>query len=118
MKKPKVNPNFPTTPILIFVICAGLYLLAVSLSNISNVHEGLETGRVYSVGIIFDAKRMIYRSNSPIEYWVTMGFYIFSLVASFGFGIVMPIGIIGAYTKKLARQKKERSEPHKPTKAR
>jgi hypothetical protein len=107
MKKPKFNPNFPSAPILIFVICAGLYLLAVGLSNISNVREGLATGRIYSVGIIFDDKRMIYKSNAPTEYWTMMGFYILSLVVSIGFGIVMPIGIVRAYIKKLARQKRE-----------
>ncbi|MGA2445853.1 MAG: hypothetical protein ABSG50_10550 [Opitutaceae bacterium] len=106
MKKPKFNPSFPSTPILIFVICSGLIALAVGLSNIATVREGLATGRIYSVGIIFNDNRMIYRSDSPTGYWMMIGLISFGCGAGLVLGILGTILIIKAYIEKLVRQKK------------
>jgi hypothetical protein len=106
--KPKLNPNFPTTRVLIFAICLGLFALAIGVSSISTVREALATGRIYSVGIIFDDKRMVCKNNSPTEYWTMVGLIMICCVGGIGFGIGVPIANIRAYIKKLARQKRER----------
>jgi hypothetical protein len=108
MKKPKFNPNFPSTLILIYAICLGLAMLALGVSNIPNVRDGLASGRIYSVGIILNDKSMIYRGSSPKAYWIMMGLYIFSCVACIGLGTLAPILTIKAFIQKLVRQKKER----------
>jgi hypothetical protein len=107
--KPNVNPNFPTTGILIFAIGVGLFLLlAVGVPGLFIIREGLITGRVYSVGVIFNFTEKVSRNSSPAAYWEMMGLYSIGCVAGIGLGIFVPIATIRAYVKKLARQKKER----------
>jgi Zn-dependent protease len=103
--KPKFNPNFPSTPILIIVVLSGLIALAVGLSNIATVREGLATGRVNSMGIIFNDQRMIYKSDSPIGYWTMMGLISFGCGAGLFLGTCGLILIIKAYMKKRARRR-------------
>jgi hypothetical protein len=107
--RPKLSPDFPSTRILIFMICCGVFLLVLGISNIQNVREGLTTGRVYSVGIIWDIKTVIYKDASPGAYWAMIGLYVASCVGSIGLGAWAPIFHIIAYKKKLVRQKRERS---------
>ena len=113
MKKPKLNPNYPTVPVVIFGVITGLFLLSFGICNIPHVSEALATGRAYSLGIIFDNTTMIYRSNSPGAYWVMIGLYILGTAAGVGSGIWMLISMIIDYIKKLARQKKARTS-HQP----
>jgi hypothetical protein len=113
MQKPKFNPSYPTLPILILIVSSGLCLLAIGISTISTVSEDLASGRTYSLGIMLDYKAVIYRSSSPEEYWVMMCLYSIGVAAMVGFGIWMPIVVIIAYIKKLARQKKYNEEGRK-----
>jgi len=107
MKKPKFNPDYPTVPILIFGVIMGLGAVAMGIYAVSIVREALATGRTYSVGIILDDTTMIYRSDSPQEYWAMIGFYIIGVVAMIPLGIFVPINVTKDYIKKLSRQKKE-----------
>ena len=111
MHKPPFNPSYPTIPILILIVSSGLCLLAIGVSNISTVREALATGQTYSAAIIFDDKTMIYRSESPVAYWRMIGLIAFSCAAGIGLGTSMSILVIVAYTKKLARMKREKSSP-------
>jgi hypothetical protein len=106
--KPKLNPNYPSTGVLILVICSSLVLLAIGVPGIFLIREALATGRVYSMAVVFGDGEMIYRSSAPEAYWIMMGLYIPSCVGSLGFGTCVPISTIRAYIKKLARQKRER----------
>ncbi len=108
MKTPKLSPSYPTLPILIFGVIMGLFLLVVGICNIAPVREALATGQAYTVGIILDDTTMIYRSNSPGEYWVMIGIYFLGTTAMIGFGIWMPIFVIIDYGKKLARLQREK----------
>ena len=101
--KPKLSPNYPSTRVLIFIICAGLFLLAVGISNVSTVREGLTTGRVYSVAVVFGVNNMVYKSSSPVEYWIMMGIYSIACVGGIGFGLLTPLFNIRAYIRKLTR---------------
>jgi hypothetical protein len=106
--KPKLNPDFPTTPILIMLLCSALILLAIGVPGIFYIRDWLATGRVYSMAALFGDGEMISRSSAPEAYWTMMGFLICSCAGSLGLGILAPIFNIRAYMKKLARQKKER----------
>ncbi len=105
--KPKLNPDFPTTPVLILILCSSLIALAIGVPGVFVIREGLITGRVYSVSVVFGDDKMIYRSSAPEAYWIMMGFYMCSCAAALGLGILTPIFNIRAYIKKLARQKKD-----------
>ena len=82
--------------------------MAVGINGISIVREALATGSVYTFGIILDNTTMIYRDSSPEGYWLMIGIYMIAVVGGIGLGIFNLIGVIIAYIKKLARQRKER----------
>ena len=86
-----------------------LFALAIGISSISTVQEGFANGRIYSVGIIFNVKSMIYRNDSPLGYWAMMGLLSIGCVGGIGLGVITPIGIVRAYFKRLARQKREKA---------
>jgi hypothetical protein len=109
--KPKLNPDFPTTPILIMLLCSALIALAVGISGAQVLYEGLKTGGVYRMTVVFGDSNMVYRSSSPVGYWTMMGIYSIGCVGGTGLGILMPIYNIRAYIKKLARQKREKGNP-------
>jgi hypothetical protein len=108
MEKPKYNPDFPTLPIMIFVLCSALLAIMVGIWDIPIVHEGLATGKICSVGIIINDTTMYYRDADPMAYWTMMGLFIFSGIGGFVLGTLGPILLIRAYIKKLARQKREK----------
>jgi len=90
------------------VICSGLIALAIGFYSIGIVRDGLSTGRTYTVGIVFDDKRMVDRIGSPTAYWMMMGLFGFSCGAGLVLGILTPILVIKAYVEKLVRQRKAR----------
>jgi len=107
--KPKLSPNYPSTGVLVFIICSGLFLFVVGVSNVTTVREGLSTGQVYSAGVVIGFDEKVHRDASPIEYWTLMGIYSLACVGSIGLGICVPFANIRAYIRKLARQKRERA---------
>ena len=108
--RPKLNPNYPSKGVLLFIICSGLVLLAVGFSNVSTVREGLATGRVYSVAVVFGVSEMIEKSKSPAAYWIMMGIYGTACVGGICLGICVPVANIRTYIRKLARQRRERAD--------
>jgi hypothetical protein len=107
--KPKLNPNYPSTFVLICTTVTGLLLLAFSLWASPYIIEWLRTGHIYSSAVVFTGDgRMVDRSTSPVEYWLTVAASIFGGLAGIVLGATMPIGVIRAYSQKRARQKKER----------
>jgi phosphate/sulfate permease len=103
--KPKLNPDYPTTGVLILVLVSAIVALAVGMSGISVVREGLKTERVYSVAVVFGNGNKVYKGSSPIEYWTMIGLYSAACIGGFGLGICVPISNVKAYVKKRARQK-------------
>ena len=108
--RPKLNPNYPSTGVLVFTICAGLIALAVGIGNISTVREGLATEQVYSVAVVFGVGEIIEKNRSPVAYWMMMGIYGTACVGGVGLGVCVPIATIRAYAKKLERRRRERAD--------
>jgi hypothetical protein len=40
------------------------------------VSDGFKAGWTYSFGLVFGDSAKIYRSSSPIEFWIMNGFYL------------------------------------------
>jgi len=112
--RPKFNPNYPTTGILIIAIIAGLFALAIGIPCASILHNELTTGQVYRVSVVFGDGTLVSRSRSPMEYWIMMVPQGIGCVLAIVFGIWGPVSTIWDYRKKLARQKKEKMK-NEPT---
>jgi hypothetical protein len=74
---------------------------AIGVASGFAIRDGLKTGQIYSMSIIFDIKKMIYENTSPTEYWVTIGVYGLSFLGGIGLGILSAIGNIKEYKRKL-----------------
>ena len=108
MRRPKFNPDYPTTPILIFLIFVGLFNLAIGIYGIFIVRDALDSGRIFTFGIILNDTTMVSRSDDPIEYWAMVSFMSLTVIGCIPIGIFVPINVTIDYIKKLARQKKEK----------
>jgi hypothetical protein len=86
-------------------VFSGLVCLAVGVGSIATVREGLETGQVYSVGVVFNYNEMIHKSTSPVYYWIMMGIFGVGCVGGIGLGVFVPISTVRAFVKRLAREK-------------
>jgi len=106
--KPKLSPNYPSVPFLLYTIFGGALLLALGVYGIFVTYEGLKSGQVYSPAIILGIKTAIYRTGSPVAYWVVIAIYVFSCMAGLCLGLLAPIETMAAYRKKRARQEAER----------
>jgi Zn-dependent protease len=113
--RPKFNPNYPTTGVLILSLVAGLFLLVIGIPGISILHNELTTGQVYRVSVVFGDGTLVSRSRSPVEYWVMMVPQGIGFASAIVFGIWGPISTVIDYRKKLARQKKEKMKKNEPT---
>ena len=108
MNKPKLNPSYPTVPILIFSIFTGLFGIAIGIYGIFIVQHALVTGRTYYFTVIWGDSAMVSRSSSPVEYWEALGVMIIAIIGGIGLGPISLVSSIVDLIKKLARQKKEK----------
>ena len=102
--KPPVNPNFPTTPILILILCSSIVVLGIGVFGINAIRNELITGRAYSLGVVFGDATMIDKISSPHAYWALVGFHILSSTMGITLGPLAAIFGIRAYFRKWRGQ--------------
>jgi hypothetical protein len=78
----------------------------IGIGSIFVVRDGLTTGQASTAAVIYSAGSKVYRSSSPVEYWIMMGIASIACVGGIVGSIFMSIGVVVDYIKKLARQKK------------
>jgi len=106
--RPKLNPNYPSTGVLILVLCSSLLLLASGLPGLFVVREAVAAGRVYSLAALYGSSPTISLTQSPAEYWAHIVIYMSGCALAIGLGVFVPITTTKAYVRKLERQRKER----------
>jgi hypothetical protein len=106
--KPNIDPEFPSIAVVCLVFCSSLIALYAGVIGIQSAIEGLNSGWVYSMSIVFNIKRMVYRDASPIEYWQIVIFYGLIGVSGSSLGIVTPVLNFLALRKKIQRKRDER----------
>ena len=105
--KQNINRSVPSKTILILFMCMALPALAIGVFMGFAVKDGLVTGQIYSITLILDINKIIYRSSSPTEYWTTVGFYIFTSVGAIVLGILMLVGNMMELKRKIVAQKRK-----------
>jgi len=108
--RPNLNPNYPSTRVVIFSLGVGLGLLVIGISNIFIVRDELTTGQAYRVSVVFGDGTKVSRSGSPVQYWYMVGMTSLACAGGIGGGLWVPISTVMDYRKKLARQRKERGK--------
>ena len=105
--KPKANPDFPTVLFLCYSIAQGLLLVSLGLFSLYMDINAVMTGKTYSPTVVFigDAS-MVYRRNSPGEFWATVSICLICGLIACVLGIKAPVGTARAYVERLARRKK------------
>jgi len=107
MRKPILDSEYPTTPVLILIVISSFIILGICINGIFIVRDALATGQTYFFGIIINNTTMVSKSNIPGAYWAVVGFCMVTIVWGIPLAIFNLIGVIINYIKKLARQKRE-----------
>jgi hypothetical protein len=88
-------------------ILVGLTLLGLGIYGFPFIVEPVKSGWTYSFGLVFDDTTKIYRSSSPVAFWIHAGFYMVSGGLMIAFGILSLIGVVIDQKRKLAEAAKK-----------
>jgi hypothetical protein len=91
-------------------ILAGLTLLGLGIYGFPFFVDPVKSGWTYSFGVVFDDTTKIYRSSSPVAFWIHTGFYMVSGGLMIALGIFSLIGVVIDHKRKLAAAAKEKAE--------
>ena len=69
-------------------VLMALTLLTIGVCGMSPLIEEIKIGKVYTLGVIFADATKVNKIDSPVEFWMNIGWQ----VLGFGIGIVLGIG--------------------------
>jgi hypothetical protein len=93
--RPIISKGSPTVPVL-----AALTLLVLAILSAPTLLEELKSGQSYSVAVIFANGTKVFRTGSPISFWLNMGTQILGFVIFIFFGIFIFCGVMIDYKRK------------------
>lgn len=91
-------------------ILAGSTFLGLGIYGFPFFVEPFKSGWTYSFGLVFDDTTKIYRSSSPVAFWIYTGFYLAGGVLMIAIGIFSLIGVVLDQKRKLATAAKEKAK--------
>jgi hypothetical protein len=105
INRPIISRGSPVVPIL-----AALTMLGLSIYTFSFLMDEVRSGWTYSLGVVFDNTTKIYRSSSPIAFWVHVGFFMSSCVLMIALAIFTFVGLVIDHKRKVAAAAKEKAQ--------
>jgi hypothetical protein len=103
INRPIVSRGSPVVP-----VCAALTLLWFGIYGIPVVMDEIKAGWAYSLGVIFNNATKIYRSSSPMAFWMNIGLLMFGFVMAIALGIFILCGVVIDHKRKAAAVAKEK----------
>jgi hypothetical protein len=103
--RPLVTRGSPVVPIL-----AALTMLGMGVYGFPFLLDNYKSGWTYSFGIVFDNTTKIYRSSSPIAFWIYTGFFMFGFVLAIVLAIFTFVGVVIDHKRKVAAAAKEKTQ--------
>jgi hypothetical protein len=95
---PKLKATYPTTKMMVCMVLVGAVSLGASLMLAPLLLTAFRAGKCYSVLVIFGATgRLVYRTVSPTEYWISMLAEALGIAFGFVGGIWTPVETIRKY---------------------
>jgi hypothetical protein len=101
INRPIVSKGSPVVPVL-----AALTALAFGIYGVPAMMEELKTGQTYSLAVIFGDGTKIFRSSSPVAFWMNVGFFILSFASAIILGIWVLFGTIIDCKRRAAKKKR------------
>jgi hypothetical protein len=92
-------------------LACALTLEAMSIFGGLAVGDGFKAGWTYSFGIVFGDNTKIYRSSSPTEFWIIIGFFVVTFLIMIVLEPCLAIETINQYKKTRALKKKHVAIP-------
>jgi hypothetical protein len=101
--RPIISKGSPVVPIL-----AALTMLGLSIYTFPFLMDEVRSGWTYSLGVVFDNSTKIYRSSSPIAFWIHVGFFVSSCALMIALAIFTFVGVVIDHRRKVAAAAKEK----------
>jgi len=107
--KHSIKRPIQSTASQIIGVCVALIALVGSVIGGFAVIDGMTTGRVYSVALVFGDSTMVSKDSASIAYWTSMGLFSLSCVGGLIVGIGLLREVVIEHKRKVADAKKNRT---------